>query len=55
MILTRRYFWSAIAVGMLALAPLLAAAQSNYPSRSIRMVVPFARRRRHRYRGAPAG
>ena len=33
---------AAITVGVLALAPLLAAAQSTYPNRSIRMVVPFA-------------
>lgn len=40
--LTHRYICAAITVGVLALAPLLAAAQSNYPNRSIRMVVPFA-------------
>lgn len=39
---THRYMRAAITVGVLALAPLSAAAQSNYPNRSIRMVVPFA-------------
>src|SRR6187401_785392 len=33
---------AAITLGVLALAPLIAAAQGNYPNRSIRMVVPFA-------------
>jgi tripartite-type tricarboxylate transporter receptor subunit TctC len=39
---TRRQVCAAIAVGAIALAPLFAVAQSNYPNRSIRMVVPFA-------------
>ena len=40
--ITHRRMCAAITVGVLALAPLFAAAQSNYPNRSIRMVVPFA-------------
>lgn len=40
--LTHRTVCAAITVGVLALAPLFAAAQSNYPNRAIRMVVPFA-------------
>jgi tripartite-type tricarboxylate transporter receptor subunit TctC len=40
--LTCRHTFAAISVGVVMLAPLFAAAQSNYPSRSIRMVVPFA-------------
>ena len=38
--ITHRRMGATITVG--ALAPLLAAAQSNYPNRSIRMVVPLA-------------
>ena len=37
-----RRMCSAITVGVLALAPVITAAQSTYPNRSIRMVVPFA-------------
>ena len=40
--IAHRRMCAAITVGALALAPLIAAAQSNYPNRSIRMVVPFA-------------
>ena len=40
--LTHRDICAAITIGVLALAPLFAAAQSHYPNRAIRMVVPFA-------------
>jgi tripartite-type tricarboxylate transporter receptor subunit TctC len=37
-----RHICTALMAGALALAPLFATAQSNYPNRPIRMVVPFA-------------
>ena len=40
--LTQRDICAAITAGVLVLAPLFASAQSNYPNRAIRMVVPFA-------------
>ncbi|MPZ44489.1 MAG: hypothetical protein GEV05_14010 [Betaproteobacteria bacterium] len=39
---THRFIRAATVVGVLALVPCFAAAQSSYPNRSIRMVVPFA-------------
>ncbi len=42
MFLTHSRMRAATMIGVLALAPCFAAAQSNYPNRSIRMVVPFA-------------
>ena len=42
MILTYRDICAATTMGIIALSPLCAAAQSNYPNRAIRMVVPFA-------------
>jgi tripartite-type tricarboxylate transporter receptor subunit TctC len=42
MITGRRFIRATTVVGVLALVPCLAAAQSAYPNRSIRMVVPFA-------------
>ncbi len=40
--LASRNICAAMTIGVLALAPLLGFAQSNYPNRSIRMIVPFA-------------
>ena len=40
--ITHRRMYAAITLGALALTPLFAAAQSNYPNRPVRMVVPFA-------------
>lgn len=40
--LTSRNTCVAVALGVLAMAPLCAAAQANYPNRAVRMVVPFA-------------
>ena len=40
--LIHRHTCAAIIVGVLALTPLFAGAQGNYPNRAIRMVVPFA-------------
>ena len=42
MIFTHRFIRAATVVGVTALVPCFAAAQNNYPNRSIRMVVPFA-------------
>src|SRR6185436_10564683 len=40
--ITHHRICAGITAGVLALAPLIAAAQSSYPNRSIRLVVPFA-------------